>query len=164
MLAVNHDAAIHHHIVIVPNRSLSIAGLWLFYASIVALTLALGIWFAWEGFWPVLIYAIVEMLLLGLCLFVCWRQTHEGEVITVNGEHVLIDTHHGRHVQHREFNRYWARLVVSEPATRLHPRRLYIRSHGRQCEIGRCLTETERTQLEQQLAGLLGPLGETGLS
>jgi uncharacterized membrane protein len=163
MLAVNPDAAMHR-IVIVPNRSLSVTGLWLFYASIVALTAALGLWFEAEGFWPILVYAIVEMLLLGLCLLVCWQQGHDGEVITVSSERVLIDKRHGRHMQHREFDRYWAHLVVSEPATRLHPRRLYIRSHGRQCEIGRCLTETERQLLELQLAGLLGPLGKTGSS
>jgi len=147
MLAVNPDAAMHR-IVIVPNRSLSVTGMW----------------FALEGFWPVLVTAIVEMLLLGLCLFLCWRQGHHGEVITVNGEHLLIDERHGRHLQHREFNRYWARLVVHEPDTRLHPRRLYIRSHGRECEVGRCLTEAARETLELRLAELIGPLGKTGSS
>lgn len=163
MLAVNPDAAMHR-IVIVPNRSLSIAGPWVFYASIVTLTLALGMWFALNGFWPVLVYAIVEMLLLGLCLLLCWQQGHYGEVITVDGEHVLIDKHHGRCLEHREFNRYWAQLVVREPDTRLHPRRLYIRSHGRDCEVGRCLTEAERETLERRLAELIGPLGNTGSS
>ncbi|MDE2090720.1 MAG: DUF2244 domain-containing protein [Gammaproteobacteria bacterium] len=163
MLAVNPDAAMHH-IVIVPNRSLSVAGLWLFYVSIVTLTLTLGLWFALNGFWPVLAYASVEMLLLGLCLFLCWRQGHYGEVITVNGEHVLIDKHHGRHSERREFSRYWAHLVVHEPLMRLHPRRLYIRSHGQECEIGKCLTEAERESLEKRLAELLEPLGKTGSS
>jgi len=135
-----------------------------FYASIVTLTLTLGMWFALNGFWPVLVFAVVEMLVLGPCQFLCWQQGHYGEVITVNGEHVLIDKRHGRHLQHREFNRYWARLVVSEPATRLHPRRLFIRSHGKQCEIGSYLTEAERKQLELQLAELLGSLGKTGSS
>jgi len=163
MLAVDPDAAMHR-IVIVPNRSLSVTGMWLFYASLAIVTMALGMWLALEGFWPVLVTAIAEMLLLGLGLSVCWQQGHYGEVITVNGEHVLIDKHYGRHLQHREFSRYWARLVVSEPAIRLHPRRLYIRSHGQECEVGRCLTEAERNTLEIRLAELIGPLGKTGTS
>ncbi len=160
MPAVKPDAALHR-IVIVPNRSLSIGGFWLFYASTVAVTLALGMWFALAGFWPVLAYTIVEMLLLGLCLYLCWQHGQYGEVITVDGAHVLIDKRQGQHVVHREFNRYWAQLVVSEPATRLHSWRLFIRSHGRQCEIGRCLTEAGRDTLKLRLAELIGPLGKT---
>ncbi|MGA9855022.1 MAG: DUF2244 domain-containing protein [Gammaproteobacteria bacterium] len=163
MLAVNPDAAMHR-IVIVPNRSLSITGMWFSYASLALVTVILGMWFALNGFWPVLVYAIVEMLLLGLCLFLCWQQGHYGEVITVSGEHVFIDKRHGHHMVHREFSRYWAQLVLSEPDTRLHPRRLYIRSHGRDCEVGRCLTEAERETLELRLAQLIGPLGKTGSS
>ena len=161
MLAVNPDATTHR-IVIVPNRSLSETGVWFFYTSIVAVILALGIWFTLYGFWPVLAYAILEMLLLGLCLHLCWRQGHYGEVITVSGNHLFIDKGDGRHLEHREFNRYWARLVVQEPLARLHPQRLYIRSHGQECEIGLCLTEVERETLKQRLAELIGPLGAIG--
>ena len=159
--AVNSDAAMHR-IVIVPNRSLSIAGLWFFYASIITLTLTLGMWFALNDFWPVLVFAVVEMLVLGLCLDSCWRQGRYGEVITVSGDQVVVDKGDGRHLEHREFSRYWAQLVVHEPATRLRPQKLYIRSHGQECEIGRRLTEVERETLELRLAELIGPLGKTG--
>jgi uncharacterized membrane protein len=161
MLAINPDAAMHR-IVIVPNRSLSVAGLWCFYGSIVAVTLALGVWFTLYGFWPVLAYAVLEVLLLGLCLYLCWRQGHYGEVITVSADHVLIDKGDGRHVEHWEFSRYWAQLVVQEPFSRLHPPRLYIRSHGEECEIGRCLTHADRETLELRLVELIGPLGKIG--
>ncbi|MHB8405367.1 MAG: DUF2244 domain-containing protein [Gammaproteobacteria bacterium] len=160
MLAVNPDTAMHR-IVIVTNRSLSVTGWWLFYASIAA-ALPPGIWFTLNGFWPVLAYAILEMLLLGLCLHLCRRQGRYGEVITVSSNQVLVDKGDGRHVEHRKFSRYWAQLVVHEPYARLHPRRLYIRSHGEECEVGRCLTGAERAKLEQRLAQLIGPLGKTG--
>lgn len=84
------------------------------------------------------------------------------EVITVSGDQVVVDKGDGRHLEHREFNRYWAQLVVHEPATRLHSQRLYIRSHGQECEIGWCLTETEREALELRLAELIGPVGKVG--
>jgi len=161
MLAVNPDTAMHR-IVIVPNRSLSVTGWWLFYAGIAAATLTPGIWFTLNGFWPVLAYAILEMLLLGLCLYLCWRQGRYGEVITVSSSQVPVDKGDGHHLEHREFSRYWAQLVVHEPCARLHPRRLYIRSHGEECEVGRCLTGAERATLEQRLAQLIGPLGKTG--
>lgn len=163
MLAVEPDAAMHR-IVIVPNRSLSVAGLWFFYGSIVSVTLTLAMWFTLQGFWPVLGYAVVEMLLLGVCLYLCWRHGRYGEVIIVSGDRVVVEKGDDRHLEHREFSCYWAQVVVHEPDTRLHPQRLYIRSHGSECEIGRCLTEAERKALEQQLAQLIGPVGKTGVA
>lgn len=161
MLAVNPDAATHR-IVIVPNCSISATGLGWFYASIVAVTLALASWYTLHGFWPVLAWAVVEMLGLGLCLWLCWRHGRYGEVITVSGGRVTVDKGDDRHREHREFSRYWAQLVVHEPGTRLHPARLYIRSHGEECEIGSCLTEEDRRSLVQRLARLIGPVGKIG--
>lgn len=161
MLAVNPDAAAHR-IVIIPNCSISAAGLWLFYASIAGVTLALASWYALHGFWPVLAFAVLEMLVLGLCLRVCWRHGHYGEIITVSGAQVAVDKGGGRHLEHREFSRYWAHLVVRDSGARLHPARLYIRSHGEECEIGRCLTEQERRSLVRRLAELIGPVGQIG--
>ncbi|MDE2196646.1 MAG: DUF2244 domain-containing protein [Gammaproteobacteria bacterium] len=158
MLAVEPDAATRR-IVIVPNRSLSVMGLWGFYFSIVMVTLAPAMWFTLQGFWPVLAYAVVELLLLGLCLYQCWRHGRYAEVITVTGERVIVDKGEGRRTQHQEFSRYWAQLVVKVPATRLHPRQLFIRSHGRECEIGRCLTEADREKFERRFAQLIGPGG-----
>ncbi len=161
MLALNPDAA-PRRIVIVPNRSLSLTGLWLFYASIVCVTLGLALWYTLHGFWPVLAWAVVEMLVLGVCLHICWRQGRYGEVITMNGDCIVVDKGDGRHMEHREFSRYWTQLVVHEPASRLHPQRLCIRSHGEECEIGHCLTQAERGSLEHRLAELIGPMGGTG--
>lgn len=161
MPAVKADAA-RQRIVIVPNCSISATGLWLFYASIAGVTLALASWYALHGFWPVLAFAFLELLALGLCLRASWRHARYAEVITVSGAQVTVDKGDGRHLEHREFSRYWAHLVVHDPATRLHPARLYIRSHGVECEIGRCLTEDERRSLMRRLAEMIGPVGKAG--
>jgi uncharacterized membrane protein len=160
--AVNPDTAMNR-IVIVPNCSISATGLWLFYASIATVTLALASWYAANGFWPVLGFALLELAGLAVCLQLCRRSGRYGEVVTVSGEQVTVDKGDGRRrLEHREFNRYWAQVVVHEPGTRLHPIRLYIRSHGQECEIGGCLTEAERLSLGQRLAQLIGPIGSAG--
>ncbi|MDE2234930.1 MAG: DUF2244 domain-containing protein [Gammaproteobacteria bacterium] len=161
MLADPMDAAVHR-IMIVPNRSLGVTGLWFFYAGSVGLTLALAAWFAFNGFWPVLAYAIVELLLLGACLLASWRQGFYGELITVQEDCVWVEKGYAGHLERNVFNRYWAQVVVRVPHARLHPKRMYLRSHGRECEIGRCLTEAQRKSLEKRLAELIGPLGEAG--
>jgi uncharacterized membrane protein len=161
MLAIEPDAAFQR-IVMVPNRSLSVTGLWLFYGSLSVVTLALAGWFAWHGFWPVLAYAVIELICLGLCQRWCQLQAGFVEQIVVASDTVIVDQDFGRRHEHVEFNRYWAQVVMKVPDARLHPRSLFIRSHGRECEVGRCLTESERDRLEQRLASLIGPVGDAG--
>lgn len=162
MLAIEPDAAFER-IVIVPNRSLTVTGGWLFYGSISVVTLTLAAWFTLHGFWPVMIYAVLELGWLGCCQRLCWQRSGYGEQIVVTDDTVIVDQDRSRHRHaHMEFSRYWARVILREPETRLHARRLFIRSHGRECEVGRCLTEAERDRLAQRLAGLIGPVAGTG--
>lgn len=161
MLAIEPDAA-SQRIVMVPNRSLSSTGLWLFYGSLAVVTLTLGLWFALHGFWPVLAYAVLELLWLGWCQGLCWWRAGYGEQIVITDDAVIVDKDYRRHREHFEFKRYWAQVVVKVPAARLHSRSLFIRSHGRECEVGRCLTENERDRLERRLASLIGSVGNAG--
>ncbi|MGH8280025.1 MAG: DUF2244 domain-containing protein [Gammaproteobacteria bacterium] len=161
MLAVNPEI-VTHRIVIVPNRSLNLAGLLVFYTSISAVTLGLAVSLTIkDGYWPMLAWAIVELVLVGACQYWCWRQGGYGECVTVDGERITVEKGTQRHRERAEFNRYWSQVVVQEPGTRLHPKRLFIRSHGKLCEIGRCLTEEERNALAHRLAGLIGAMGNT---
>lgn len=161
MLAIEPDAAFQR-IVMIPNRSLSVSGLWLFYGSLTVLTLLLAAWFTLYGFWPVLAYAVLELLWLGGCQYLCWQQSRQGEQIVVTGDAVIVDIDQGRRHRHLEFSRYWAQVVVRVPEARLHSRSVFIRSHGRECEVGRCLTDSERDRLAHRLASLIGPVGGTG--
>ena len=155
-MPIEPDAA-RQCIVIVPNRSITAAGLWSFFAGAGATALAVALWFALQGFWPVLGYAFLELGLLGLCLQACWRHGRYGETIRISGDRVVVEKGDARHRERREYNRYWAQLVEQVPESRLHPRRLLIRSHGRECEVGACLTEAEREILKQRLAELMRP-------
>ena len=56
-------------------------------------------------------------------------------------------------VERFEFNRYWAQLVVREPVARP---RLALRSHGREVEFGRYLTDRQRLELARVLESRLG--------
>lgn len=161
MLAIEPDA-VFQRIVMVPNRSLSMMGFWLFYGSLAVVILALGIWFALHGFWPVLAYAVLELVWLGWCQGLCWLRAGGGEQIVVTDDAVIVDKDYRSQREHVEFKRYWAQVVVKIPTARLHSRRLFIRSHGRECEVGRCLTESERDRLEQRLASLIGSVGDAG--
>jgi uncharacterized membrane protein len=158
MPALESDAETHS-IVIQPNRSITAVGLWVFYAAVTLPALALALWFAAHGFWPVLVSALAEMALLALCLWLCRRHSRYVELIVISGDRVVIEKGDARHRVRREYNRYWAQVVEQVPAARLHPRRLLIRSHGNECEVGACLSEAERESLKHRLAELIRPAG-----
>ena len=59
------------------------------------------------------------------------------------------------------FPRHWAQVKLRRPASRLHPSRLTIESHGRRCELGSFLTEAERRGLAMRLQNAIGRINES---
>ncbi|HSC46956.1 MAG TPA: DUF2244 domain-containing protein [Gammaproteobacteria bacterium] len=155
-MPIEPDAA-RQRIVIVPNRSITATGLWFFFAGAGAAALPVALWFTLQGFWPVLGYALLELGLLALCLRACWRHGRYGETILICGDRLVVEKGDAHHRERQEYNRYWAQLVEQVPESRLHPRRLLIRSHGHECEVGVCLNEAERGILKRRLTELMRP-------
>ncbi|MBT8144432.1 MAG: DUF2244 domain-containing protein, partial [Gammaproteobacteria bacterium] len=58
---------------------------------------------------------------------------------------------------------HWARVTLRPARVATYPSRLLISSHGRSCEIGRCLTEPERKRLLRRLDQLVGRMDQTPL-
>lgn len=138
-----------------PNCSLTPRAAVLFYSSIVAISLCVAIGFASLGLWPVLPFAGLEMLAVGLALAVSIKQGHCREVICVDEEQVRITKQGGRGDQNVAFPRYWTRIQMRHSAFRGHPSRLLIGSQGKFCEVGAFLTEEERHGLGNRLTRIL---------
>lgn len=117
--------------------------------------------FAAWGYWPVLLFAVLEMAALNWALRLSMRAGAERETITVSADWVTIDSsrYAGRHAA--VFPRHWAKVTLHHPLAALHPSRLTVESHGRTCEIGRFLTEDERRRLAVRLKQLVGNVNES---
>ena len=111
-----------------PNCSLTDASASLHYASICAISLPLAVLFAWSGYWPVLLFWMIEMQLV--------TRSARGELT-------------------QEFARHWARVRLRSPRTRLGSSLLTIESHGRACVIGSFLTDEERARLAARLRAMV---------
>ena len=142
-----------------PNCSLSPRGALVFFGVTAAGSLAVAGYFAWQGFWPVLPFAGLELFMLGVALGLSMRRGGHVEEITVHADliTVLREGRSGR--QSVDFPRHWARVELRRSPRLGHPSRLLISSHGRGLEVGGSLTEDERRRLGRRLQELIGGVG-----
>jgi uncharacterized membrane protein len=143
------------------NCSLTPRGARRFMVGIAAVTLAVALYCTAYGYWPVLIYAIVEILALDWALRYSMRAAAVRETITITDQTVTISHREPSAERVAVFPRHWSRVTLHAPQAALHPSRLLIESCGRACEVGRFLTEEERRGLAMRLKQLVGNVNDS---
>jgi len=140
-------------LVLLPQRSLTRAGLvaFLIGQSIVAGGYALLA--AWRGnvFAPV--FAVLELGFVSWCMARVWKVSAAGQIITLTSTQLDVAATSGPQTAH--FHPYWAHVRLEAGRWRGWPSRLLVGSHGREVEIGAFLNEDERQALAQRLTELL---------
>lgn len=149
------------YIEIRPNCALSVRGAQLFFLSACIAPLTIGAYLAARGFWPVLPFAGLELGVLGWALKTSLERRFHLQSLTLTADEVSIESRQPGACLHVVFPRHWAQVKLRRPAARLHPSRLVIESHGRQCELGSFLTEEERRGLALRLQRLIGRVNES---
>jgi uncharacterized membrane protein len=148
-------------IVICPNCSLSLRGAALFFGGLCLFCFTLAGVLALMGMWPVLPFSGLEMLLLGWALHASLARRYRAEIITLTESDISVESRDRTRSHLTVFQRHWAQVKLRRPASRLHPSRLTIESHGRQCELGSFLTDEERYGLALRLQRLVGRINES---
>lgn len=138
-----------------PNCSLSWRGTLRFYTGMVVVTLGIAIAFAMKGAWLILPFAGLEMLVLGIALYIVARRNASWQSISVNEDSVEVVEFGLKAGQQQSFQRAWASVVQECPRIKGHPSRLLIRSHGRSLEVGACLGESEKAYLALNLGQVI---------
>jgi len=137
-----------------PNCSLSWRGALRFYSGMVVVTFGIAIAFAMKGAWLILPFAGLEMLVLGIALYMVARRNASWQSISVSEDLVEV-VEHGLNDEQQSFQRAWASVVHEQPRINGHPSRLLIRSHGRSLEVGACLGESEKAYLAHELGKVM---------
>jgi uncharacterized membrane protein len=132
-----------------------------FIFSIALITFAVAAPFAWNGFWPVLAFAALEVAAVAWAVRASMRAGSESETILVTEDSVTIVHRGARGERSSVFPRHWSRVTLHAPLAALHPNRLVIESHGRACEVGRFLTDDERRSLAARLKQWVGNVNES---
>jgi uncharacterized membrane protein len=148
-------------IVICPNCSLSLRGAALFFGGLCLFCFTLAGLLALKGMWPILPFSGLEMLLVGWALHASLARRFRSEIIILTDSDISVESRDRTHCRRTVFQRHWAQVKLRRPASRLHPSRLTIESHGRQCELGSFLTDEERYGLALRLERLIGRINES---
>ena len=138
-----------------PNRSWSWHANLMLLASLAALSLTIASGFLWHGIWLVLPFTLLELSALYLCLRYLVRRDQLQEVITFSADQVVIER--GRHAvqECHTFSRYWAHFCVVPAALPGYDKRIAIRSHGKEQEIGRFLSAADKQDLVDHLRAIV---------
>jgi uncharacterized membrane protein len=152
-MAIAQGSAAGYTLIFRRNDSLSPSGRRWFFGSILVVSFGIATAWALKGAWYVLPFAGLEMAVLYLALVVLARHGEDHEVITIEGDRVVVErTRMGKTVRH-EFNRHWARVVLAGAGSKSA---LWMRSHGREVEIGEFLTDEQREAAAIDLRRRLG--------
>ena len=141
--------------VVMPNKAMPWHQLIWVYSVMASFTIGIALGFFSQGLTLVLPFAGLEVLALGFALYIsAWRGGVK-EVISITEDKIRIEIGHDSPEQRHELKRAWAQVVLQRPWNNWYPSRLFIRSHGRQVEIGRFLNESERQGLAKELQKLI---------
>jgi uncharacterized membrane protein len=144
-----------------PNCALSARGALLFFGSLCVICLGVAGFWAAQGFWPVLPFAGLELVVLGWALWWSMRARHQLQRVTVTELHVTLEYIDRQRRAQVVFPRHWSKVTLRAPHSPLHPSRLAIESQGRSCEIAGFLTDEERRALAARLQLLIGNLNSS---
>jgi uncharacterized membrane protein len=128
------------------NCSLSPYQLLGLFASLAGVSMTVALAWAWHGNWPILPFAILECLALGLAFMFYCRHAQDRERVLVTSDGLQIDDHTGSKVVSRRFSRNGLRVLIDE-STGL----IAIQSQGQESLIGRFLTRPQRQQFMKDL-------------
>jgi uncharacterized membrane protein len=144
-----------------PNCSLKPAGAVLFFVSTCLFSLGFALFFVLQGFWPVLPFWALEMLVLGLALEASMRRGKYTQTVLITDSQISLVTRSRRGAQKQEFARHWTKVRLRSPPRRHGTSQLTLESHGRAYEVGSFLTEEDRCQLAERLRYLVGGMNES---
>ena len=121
----------------------------LVFSSLGMFTLLVAAGFALVGAWPVAPFAGIECVALFLAYHWLRRHDEDYELITVEGDAIVVEAQIGAKVERREVSRFWAQVVVDDSSVRCM--RVFLRAHGREIEFGRLLSDASKLSVARQL-------------
>lgn len=134
-----------------PNQSWTWkANIW-FLGMLCTVSLLIALSFAVRGFWMVLPFSVLEVMVLVGCIWLCVRRGYRQEVLVLEPETVILRTGQrdstAEQAVTRRFERFFTRFHVEPTAHSWRSTRVLLRCRNERHEIGSFLTTDEKQEL-----------------
>ena len=133
------------------NFSLGAGGLVNLLLALTAVTLGLAGLLAWQGFWPVLLIAVIQLALVTWILVRAWERAWVSEVIVTGPEWIEVTRQRHKRQRQIRLEAAWAAVELEQPEVAWYGPKVILRSRGKSIELGQFLTIEEKKQLADQL-------------
>lgn len=141
--------------VIRPNASMTTQCAWIVFVGLVVLSVAVMTRFVLLGAWMVVPFTLAEVAFVGYIFWMVLRSNKCVETIVLNEDELKVIRESHKECKEWIFQPYWARVLLQSRRHAWYPDQLLIQSHGESLEIGKCLTDSERTSLAKVLGDLI---------
>lgn len=129
------------------NCSVTPAQLALVYAVLCVTSLGVGGFFWFQGATLIMPFACLELLAVGSAFWIYARHATDGEQISLQGAHLIVELENSGRKVRSEFNRDWVRV---EPLTE-DGSLIELSGQGRKVQVGRYVRPELRALLAREI-------------
>ncbi len=137
------------------NFSLNANGMAVVLLVLGVVTLGLAGFLALNGYWPVLVFAVIQLVLVAGLLIHVWHNAWVFEEIQIDSDQIRVIRQKHRNQSHHCLESAWAKIRVEQPHVPWYASRLILRSKNQELELGAFLTNDEKLSLAKHLANAL---------
>jgi uncharacterized membrane protein len=137
------------------NFSLKASGLISLLLALGAVTLGMAGLLALMGYWPILLVAAVQLVMVSWIFIRVWKNAWIFEEILIDADQISIVRQRYRKRTRVCLASAWATIRLEQPAVSWYSRKLILRCRGQQVELGAFLTEDEKLSLAKHLSDAL---------
>ena len=133
------------------NFSLDAGGLVSLLLALAVVSLCLAVLLALQGYWPVLLIAVVQLALVAWILVRAWQRAWVSDVIDICADRITVRQQRHKRKRQIELDTAWAVIELKQPEIAWYRPRVQLRSGSQVVELGSFLTSEEKRQLAQYL-------------
>lgn len=133
------------------NFSLDAGGLVNLLLALAAVSLFLAVLLALKGYWPVLLIAAIQIVLVAWILIRAWERAWVSEVIEICEDRIKVTYQRHKQKRHYELDTAWAVIELKQPDIAWYAPKVQLRSGSQAVELGSFLTVEEKHQLVKHL-------------
>jgi len=129
------------------NFSLDAGGLVSLLLALAAVSLCLAVLLALQGYWPILLIAVVQLALVAWILVRAWEGAWVSDVIDICADKITVTQQRHKRKRQIELDTAWAVIEMKQPEVAWYRPRISLRSGTRSVELGSFLTTEEKHQM-----------------